>query len=110
MTASEAALSYGLAQQCSEQGPTPFSFGGVTFRAITAAPIEIDRGIPRGTSFGPEHDFEVMTLACVFKGGFPVPGNTITRNGISYRVVSVQLVPDSHNIVIRCVQPKPASR
>lgn len=108
-TASKAALSFALSHQTREQGKR-YSFGGVRFWGVAGRPMVADRGIPRGFANGPEHDFEITTNADVFGSNLPVSSKTISCDGVDYRVVGTELLPGSHNIIIRLVQPKPATR
>ena len=103
-SAASRALSAGLGVLDS-QFARVFTVGAVTFKGITKEPLVASRGVPRGLSFGQEHDFEIRAQRSYFTGALPKPGSTITGDGIKYRVVGVQEAPGSHVITFLCVQP-----
>lgn len=104
-TAAQSALAEGMRTLTRNVGEW-FVFGGRSFPATVSEPLQVASGFPRGTTPGPEYDLEIEASVCDIKTAIPREGQTLTREGVSYRVVAVRNPPGSHKVTFLVYQPK----
>lgn len=104
-TPAQFALSEGMRTLTRNVG-SHFVFAGHSFPATVSEPLQVTLGMPRGTTPGPEYDLEIEAAVCDFETPLPREGQTITRDGVSYRVVAVRNPPGSHKVTFLVYQPK----
>lgn len=103
-TAAQRALSAGIRTLTRNVGDL-FVFAGHSFRATVSEPAQVTMGYPRGTTVGPEYDLELEVEIDGLET-MPREGQTITRDGINYKIVAVRNPPGTHKVVFHVYQPK----
>lgn len=83
-----------------------FVFGGRSFRATVSEPLQVAMPFGRGTTPGPEYDLELEAALEDIETEIPREGQTLTRDGIKYRVAAVRKPPGTHKVVFLVTLPK----
>lgn len=105
ITEAQTALTLGMRTLTRSVGEL-FVFSGHSFPATVSEPLQVALGFARGTTPGAEFDLEIEAEIGDVGPVLPRDGQTLTRNGVSYRIVGVMNPPGSHKVVFLVYQPK----
>lgn len=103
-TPAQTALAHGMRTLTRNVGEL-YVFGGHSFPATTSEPLQVAMPFNRGTTAGPEYDLEIEA-AIADMTEIPREGQTLTRDGVKYRIVAVKNPPGSHKVVMLVTLPK----